>query len=165
MNLLVTYMEMLARPSGHPLAPPSDGVTVQREPLSADGYLDLYRGIGAPLQWDRRLRMPREDLVRFVAAPSTSLFVLRENGQPVGLCEFDHTDEDNVELVHFGLIPQVQGRRLGPHLLDTALRVVWTERTRRVWLHTDTNDHEKARATYERAGFRVYLQQFEDFPD
>jgi len=33
-----------------------------------------------------------------------------------------------------------------------------------VWLHTDTWDHPKAKATYERIGFKAYAEVWEEFP-
>ncbi len=56
-DLLVTYMEMLAPPRGAPLVSPP-GAVVARERLDLSSYLDLYRAVGGPVQWDQRLRMP-----------------------------------------------------------------------------------------------------------
>jgi GNAT superfamily N-acetyltransferase len=166
MELLVTYMELCVPPAARPTLPaPSANLEVRAERLSLEDYLSLYRAIGGPLTWDQRLRMPQDELAQLLSAPSTITLVLREVGQPVGLCEFDAANEQDIELVHFGLVPAAYGRRLGPFLLDTALRAVWLKATRRIWLHTDTNDHAKAQATYARAGFTPYLQRMETFPD
>lgn len=163
--LLVTYLEMKAPPQENALSAPTDGITVEREALDQTEYLDLYRGIGAPLQWDQRLRMQPSELHSFLVNSTTHLYVLRLAGQAVGLCEFDGVGRPDVELTHFGLIPNVQGQRLGPYLLDRALRSVWSYAPRRVWLHTDTNDHPKALSSYQRAGFQIYAQRAETFPD
>ncbi|RFZ89031.1 GNAT family N-acetyltransferase [Shinella sp. WSJ-2] len=166
MRLLVTYMELREPPAGRPALPvPAAHLTVQPERLSVEDYLLLYREIGTPLTWDSRLHMPQAALVAFLSASSTTTFVPREAGRAIGLCEFDAADTEDTELTHFGLIPAAYGRRIGPWLLDTALRAVWREATRRIWLHTDTNDHPKAQATYRRAGFEIYKEQMEDFPD
>lgn len=166
MDLLVTYMELCTPPADRlPLPPPGIDLEIRAERLSLKDYLSLYREIGEPLTWDQRLRMPQGELVQLLSAPSTITFVLREAGQPVGLCEFDAAKEQDIELVHFGLVPAAYGRRLGPFLLGTALRAAWQTVTRRIWLHTDTNDHAKAQATYARAGFTPYLQRMETFPD
>lgn len=166
MRLLVTYMELREPPAGRPALPvPAAHLTVQPERLSVEDYLLLYREIGTPLTWDSRLHMPQAALVAFLSSPSTTTFVLREAGRAIGLCEFDAADTDEIELTHFGLVPAAYGRRIGPWLLDTALRAIWRETVRRIWLHTDTNDHPKAQATYRRAGFEIYKEQMEDFPD
>jgi ribosomal protein S18 acetylase RimI-like enzyme len=164
-KLLVNYMEMLEPPQGPRMMPSGSGVTIAQEWPGLEDYLSLYRAVGAPLQWDQNLRLPRTELDAFLNSPSTSIFILRDQGLGLGLCEFDRSDPANVELTHFGLIPSAQGKRLGPLLLDAALRAIWSEPPRRVWLHTDTNDHEKAQATYHRAGFRSYAEIMEEFPD
>ncbi|MBA1144576.1 GNAT family N-acetyltransferase [Mesorhizobium neociceri] len=163
-ELLVTYMEMTALPSGRAFVP-TEPVTVALERLDSVGYISLYRAVGEPVQWDQRLRMATEELERLLALPSTHIYVLRVEGEPAGLCEFNGVGHPDVELVHFGLVPAFQGRRLGPFLLDQALRAVWSHAPRRVWLHTDTYDHPSAQSVYRRAGFRQYAQRMETFPD
>ena len=68
-------------------------------------------------------------------------------------------------MVNFGLVPAMQGMKLGPFLLDRALRAVWQNGPRRIWLHTDTNDHPRAATVYARAGFLPYCQRLEHFDD
>src|SRR5215475_11940796 len=164
-ELLVTYMEMTAPPAGPALPPPLPEAAVARETLRRPEYLRLYREVGEGLQWDLRLGVADAALDRFLADPATDIHLLRLDGAPAGFCEMDRTALPEVEIVHFGLLPSAQGNRLGPYLLDRALRAVWQEAVQRVWLHTDTNDHAKAIATYERAGFRVYERRWENFPD
>ena len=165
-QLLVTYLEMNAPPRGPELSPPLGTVIVEREAPDATTYLALYRAIGAPLHWDQRSRMASDELQGFLTGPATRLYVLRLADRSVGMCEFDRVGEPDVELTHFGLIPDFQGQRLGPYLLDRALRSIWASPgTRRIWLHTDTYDHPKALSVYQRAGFQTYDQRVETFPD
>jgi ribosomal protein S18 acetylase RimI-like enzyme len=164
-ELLVTYMEMTEAPAEPALAAPDPAARVARESLDAQAYLDLYRAVGEALQWDQRLRMPRDELGRLLADPTHHVHLLRLAGKALGFCEFENVGGAEIELVNFGLLAEAQGRRLGPYLLDRALRAVWSQAPRRVWLHTDTNDHPRAVATYERAGFRIYDRQTEAFED
>lgn len=164
-DLLVSYMEMRAPPAGAALSAPVTNVTVTRERLGRADYLALYRAVGDAVQWDQRLRLPALELDALLQDNAMHIYVLRCDGAASGLAEFEHVGGDEVEMVNFGLIPAMQGRKLGPFLLDRALRAVWQHHPRRVWLHTDTNDHPKALGTYERAGFSVYKRQMETFPD
>jgi ribosomal protein S18 acetylase RimI-like enzyme len=164
-ELLVTYMEMTAPPAGPALPAPLPEATVARETLPRPDYLRLYRAVGEALQWDLRLGMADDALDQFLADPATDIHLLRLDGAPAGFCETDRAAWPEMEIVHFGLLPSAQGKRLGPYLLDRALRAAWQEGVRRIWLHTDTNDHAKAIATYERAGFRVYERRWETFSD
>ena len=164
-DLLVSHFEAVAPPSGPVLDAPIAGCSINREMLNAANYLPLYRAVGEVVQWDARLRMPIAELETFLRNPATHIYVLRLDGIAVGLCEFDNVGRPEIELCNFGLISAAQGRGLGPYLLDHALRAVWCFAPRRVWLHTDTNDHPGAAAVYSRAGFRLYRQQVETFPD
>ncbi|MER9413042.1 GNAT family N-acetyltransferase [Mesorhizobium sp. M0589] len=164
-DLLVTYMDMREPNSAPAFDCPLSGATVARETLDVAAYLSLYRAVGEPVQWDQRLRMPAEELERLLALPSTHIHVLRVEGEAAGLCEFNGVGQPEVELTHFGLVPVFQGRRLGPFLLDQALRAIWSHAPQRVWLHTDTYDHPAAQSVYRRAGFKAYAQRMETFPD
>ena len=164
-ELLVTYLDMTASPPEPALSSPDSRVCLKRENLSLADYLDLYRAVGAPLDWDQRLRMPREDLAILLASPSTWLNVLRIDGVAAGFCEFNSVGQPVVELAHFGLVEAFQGRGLGPYLLDGSLRAIWAGQPERIWLHTDTNDHPKALSVYLRAGFSIRERRMESFPD
>ncbi|RLP22617.1 GNAT family N-acetyltransferase [Mesorhizobium sp. YM1C-6-2] len=164
-ELLVTYMEALSPPPYAPLPKPIEDAEVRRAFPDRASYLDLYAAIGKPLQWDQRLRMPPADLETLLALPSSFVFVLMLQGKSVGMCEFNGVGNADVELMHFGLVPEAQGRRLGPFLLDWSLRRIWAEGAKRIWLHTDTNDHARAQSVYGRAGFAVFDRRLETFPD
>ncbi|TRD00351.1 GNAT family N-acetyltransferase [Mesorhizobium sp. WSM4303] len=164
-DLLVTYMEMRQADPAPARVSPAACASVALERLDSASYISLYRAVGEPVQWDQWLRMAAEDLERLLALPSTRIHVLRVEGVAACLCEFNGVGQPDVELVHFGLVPAFQGRKLGPFLLDQALRAVWSHAPQRVWLHTDTYDHPAAQSVYGRAGFKPYEQRMETFPD
>ncbi|NUP42692.1 MAG: GNAT family N-acetyltransferase, partial [Streptomyces sp.] len=72
--------------------------------------------------------------------------------------------EGVVEIAYFGLLPAFRGRRIGGHLLtwgtarawDLAERWAWRPPTKRVWLHTCSEDGPYALDNYRRRGFRVF---------
>lgn len=174
--ILVTYLR-LERPPTVPAVLRAN-TSIARELLSPAAYLDLYRRVGGPYGWDKRLVMPPETLAAHLAADTTDLYVLRLQGDmAAGLCEFDRADRVGagagagagdkngaVELCNFGLDPRHYGNGLGPYLLQTALAELWRRApaTRSVWLHTDEEDHPAAIPTYQRAGFRIYDQRSQD---
>jgi GNAT superfamily N-acetyltransferase len=164
-DLMVTYLEMSAPPVSAPKPPTVAGLTVEREHMSRAGYLALYRRVGEPVQWDQRLRLDPETLDKLLEDPSTHIHVLRLDGEAMGLCEFAQVGKPFVELVHFGLAPEMQDKGFGGFLLDHALRRCWEHAPKRIWLHTDTNDHPKALSVYSKVGFRPYLRRLESFPD
>ena len=153
--LRVTYLQQ-----HEPGVPPalywgSERVGVER--MTRISYLALYGRIGSPLGWDQRSHMPPADLDALLEGGALRLYVLRDlHGDALGLCEFDRTHFPQIELKNFGLVPEAQGRGLGPWLLATALQGEWRSNPDRIWLHTDTMDHAGAVRVYEKAGFRTY---------
>jgi ribosomal protein S18 acetylase RimI-like enzyme len=154
-KLRVTYLELREPPLPPP--PHAGGERIALESLSSSIYLALYQRVGEPLRWDQRLLMPREELAALLGGESLHIYVLRdEGGQALGFCEFDRGALPEIELKNFGLIPEAQGRGLGPWLLSVALQGERRSNPTRIWLHTDTWDHPAAVRVYERAGFHVY---------
>jgi ribosomal protein S18 acetylase RimI-like enzyme len=154
-TLRVTYLEQRERPLPPPLHAGSERIAL--ESLTTGIYLALYQRVGEPLRWDQRLLMPRDELAALLGGESLHIYVLRDGGgQALGFCEFDRGAFPEIELKNFGLIPEAQGRGLGPWLLSVALQGEWRSDPTRIWLHTDTWDHPAAVRVYERAGFHVY---------
>jgi GNAT superfamily N-acetyltransferase len=175
-ELRVVYLELRKAP------PPARSwrgpENIRLEIMSAADYLDLYRRVGDPLRWDTRLKMPIGELESLLAGPSLHIYVLREGelspgaeqardarARPPGFCEFDRTSFPEIELKHFGLVPEAQGRGLGSWLLSTALGREWGSGAARIWLHTDEWDHPAAVPVYRRAGFEVYATRREAAED
>jgi GNAT superfamily N-acetyltransferase len=101
--------------------------------------------------------MATDELDALLAGGALRIYVLRDlHGSGLGFCEFDRSLFPQIELKNFGLVPEAQGRGLGPWLLATALQGEWRSNPDRIWLHTDTWDHPAAVRVYERAGFRVF---------
>jgi hypothetical protein len=104
-TLRVTYMEMNALPREMAPSPSNIAVQINREVLDQTSYLYLYRAVGEPLHWDQQLRMPNSDLQAFLGAPTTHVFVLRLDGQVIGLCEFDGVGNPQIEVTMAEVLP------------------------------------------------------------
>jgi GNAT superfamily N-acetyltransferase len=142
-RIWVTYLELREAPAR---AKPRTGPErIRREVMTGADYLDLYRRVGEPLRWDTRLKMPGGGSM----CPA------------LGFCEFERHAFPEIELKHFGLVPEAQRRGLGLWLLSTALCHEWASGAKRIWLHTDTWDHPAAVPVYRRAGFNVYDAQYQ----
>jgi GNAT superfamily N-acetyltransferase len=152
--LQVTYLELREPPRAPALYWGSERVALER--MAAAAYLALYRRVGGPLRWDQRLSMPPADLESLLAGDALHIYVLRDlRNDALGFCEFDRGEFPHIELKNFGLVPEAQGRGLGPWLLATALQSEWRSQPLRIWLHTDTWDHPAAVLVYQKAGFRI----------
>jgi len=166
-RLWVTYLELRDAPA---LAVPRTGPeSIRLEAMTGTDYLELYRRVGEPLRWDTRLDMPIGELESLLAGGSLNTHVLRAGeaagpsggGAALGICEFERQAFPEIELKHFGLVPEAQGRGLGLWLLSTALCREWASGATRIWLHTDTWDHPAAVPVYRRAGFKIYDERYQ----
>jgi len=160
-RLQVTYMELRVPPPAPIPRTGSERIALEHPDLPQ--YLAMYRKVGAPLRWDQRLQMPERDLATLLNSGSLHIYVLRnDRGAALGFCELDRHAFPDIEIKNFGLVPEAQGRGLGPWLLSVALHAQWQTNPSRIWLHTDTWDHPSAIGVYQRAGFKIYSVVEED---
>jgi ribosomal protein S18 acetylase RimI-like enzyme len=154
-KLTVTYLEMFQRP-----APTDDeralAFDLLRDDLDPAVFLDLFRAVGDPWSWDGRTRLSADELMAFLADPKTIILTLHLSGRRIGFCESIQHNIEEIEITHFGLIPDMLRRGIGPRFLRRALESLWDMQPKRIWLHTDTKDHPKALEIYQRAGFKIF---------
>ncbi len=164
----ITWLELLEAPRRPPLPPPLVGTEIVRAHRpTVHFYRYLYDTVGRPWLWNRRRLMDDARLARLIQAPTVDLRVLWVHGVPAGYVELDCAGLPEVNIAFFGLVPEFTGQRLGPYLLDWAIRHGFAKGATRLSLNTCDLDHPKALATYEAAGFRAYdrSQSFETLLD
>ena len=159
---VITHLEMLSPPASPPRPPPREGLDIEQAVHpTVSFYRYLYDTIGEPWLWGDRRKLSDAALAAIVQDPAVSVYVLRGRGVPAGYAELDGRVAGEIELAYFGLIPEFIGQKLGPYLLDWAIRAAWSRAPKRVWVHTCTLDHPGALAMYERAGFQRFKQEVE----
>jgi GNAT superfamily N-acetyltransferase len=163
----ITYLEMLARPSGHRVPAPAGKLALMRvENCTVSFYRYIYNAVGEPWLWFERRLYGDAELASLIRKSTIEIFVLYVGGVPAGFFELDTAAPRETKLLYFGLIPEFIGRRLGPYMLQAAIDRAWTARPiDRFWLHTSTFDHPKALSVYQRAGFVVYARRPVSFED
>ncbi len=111
---IVTYLEMTERPTPRP-GPPRPDLALRRvERPDPVWYRDLYRRVGEDWLWFSRLRLTDEELARVIRHPKVEIWALSKDGMDVGLLELDRRTPGEVELLFFGLTPELVGSRCGP---------------------------------------------------
>lgn len=128
----------------------------------------LYTAVGGDWYWLDRLGWTWRQWHDWLARPGVETWLALDRGTPAGYAELDGSAGGEVELAYFGLLPAFAGRGIGGHLLTEAIRRAWTlgERwelpaTRRVWVHTCSNDGPAALANYRARGLRVFRTEEE----
>ncbi|MFF5444069.1 GNAT family N-acetyltransferase [Streptomyces sp. NPDC012888] len=154
-------------------APPGDEVVIMRAEVPSPEFSRfLYASVGGDIHWTDRLGLTRAEWVAQLERPGVETWVAYDRGTPAGYVEFDPQPDGVVEIVYFGLLPDFRGRRIGGWLLTEGVRRAWDlasrwpdrEPTRRVWLHTCSQDGPTAMANYERRGFKLFDTTTEQKP-
>ncbi|MFG2592483.1 GNAT family N-acetyltransferase [Streptomyces sp. NPDC048438] len=169
-DVTVWYLEQTSPADLSPAALPADGVTVARSEIPLPEFSRfLYTAVGADVRWTDRLDHTHAQWRAFLERPGVETWVAYENGTPAGFIELDAQEDGAVEITYFGLIPAFRGRRIGGHLLSYGVARAWdlAERhpertpTKRVWLHTCSDDGPHAMDNYLRRGFRLFDTKIE----
>lgn len=157
MPSIVSYLEMKSREEFSPVDAPAgfEGRKVD-EP---DGLVNqrMYREVGGDWDWTDRLVWSEEQWKAFAVQEGLETWLAYWEGEVAGYFELEVQDGGHVEIALFGLLPQMFGKGLGSAMLSLAVAQAWSRAdTKRVWLHTCTEDHPHALANYQKRGFRLF---------
>ncbi len=158
-DVTVYYLEMLA-PAHRVIPMPREGLSVRRMPApTVPYYRALYQAVGGDYHWLSRRKMSDEALAALLADTRMELHVLNLDDMPIGFAELDRREEDEIELVQFGLMRPFIGQGLGKWFLQWTIDKAWSYEPKRFWLHTCTLDHPAALPNYQRAGFTLFDEE------
>ena len=160
----VTYLEMVKEPQVQPAD--LGRFSMRRvDNMRVADYIDIYREVGRDYLWNYRPGQSDEEIRAILSSPATWMYLLLEEGRAVGMAELDVSNSDDVELVHFGLIPRFLNQGIGKLFLQNIISLVWKTGIRRMWLSTCGMDHPKAIRFYEAAGFVPFKTKLGEFKD
>lgn len=163
----ITYLEITERPSHpHVVAPQGMKLALMRarQPNVAF-YRFLYNTVGGPWLWYERRALDDAALSQIITDERIEIYVLYVDGAPAGYAELDRRQPPDIELAYFGLMPDYIGKGLGRYLLTWAIDTAWSHEPKRLWVNTNSLDHPKAIALYQRCGFQPYKQEKRLFDD
>jgi GNAT superfamily N-acetyltransferase len=158
--MVVTFLEMKARPSALPPPQPRGKVAILKaEHPPVHFYRYLYDTIGDAYFWVDRRKLNDQQLAEIVQHPEVELFVLYLEGVPAGMAELDMRDAAVGQLAYFGLMPEAVGKRLGYFFLYHAVMNAWVRPISKLLVNTCTLDHPRALPLYQRLGFAAYSRE------
>jgi GNAT superfamily N-acetyltransferase len=166
----VTYLEMTSLAQLRPGRPAPAPVAMEKcDAASAAVLRSTFDRIGAPYNWQRRRTgsdvWSDERWRARLAEAGVHIWLAWVADDPAGMVEVEARRGDDVEIVVFGLVPELVGKGFGGQVLTLAARLAWQTEpldgvaVRRVWLHTSSRDHPGAKPNYERRGFRQFLSE------
>ena len=153
----IWYLEMHKRKELRSKALPPDTQLVKfGTPLPAMNRF-FYLEVGKKWQWTTRKSWTEQEWRDWADRKEIQTWMLLYQGTPAGYFELN-TQEKDVELAYFGLLPSFLGKRLGGGLLSAAVENAWGAETSRVWVHTCSLDHPNALKNYQARGFEIYRE-------
>ncbi len=161
--VIVTYFEMKQKPSA--AEEQSDLIFSAWDRPDLDEYRKLFRKIGDKWLWFGRLLMSDEELRSTLYNDKIEIVRIQHGENIVGFVELDFSDPGHCEIVYFGLVPEMNGKGYGRSLMAETLDRAWKDGIERVWLHTCTNDSQRAPSFYQRAGFTAYRREVDMHDD
>ena len=161
-SVTVTFLEMRTNPYASMPAPGSELSIVRARNVPIHFYRYLYGVIGEAYMWVDRARLDDRALAEIIHHPDAELYVLYSDGAPAGYAELSFHEYPDVELVHFGLVPEATGRGLGRYFLSEIVTHVWSRSPNRFHVQTCTLDHPAALGLYKECGFVPFAEVVKD---
>jgi len=160
----VTYLEMRSDPSFQPIE--LGGFELLRTArIEVAAYLDIYKAVGRDYLWNYRPGQTTDEIAEIIHSPNTWIYLLMQGDRTVGFAELDAQNPKDIELVHFGLVPELIEKGIGRKFLQNIIAIVWSTNPERMWLSTCGLDHPKAVRFYQNAGFSIFKTTTAEFKD
>ena len=110
--------------------------------------------------WVDRLIWKEKDWIQYVSDERVRTYVLKKNEDMAGYFELIiHIDKKEVEIAYLGLLEEYQNKKLGSHLLSSAIKNSFECKPRRVWVHTCSLDHKNALTNYIARGMKNFKKE------
>ena len=117
----------------------------------------FYKQIGRNHQWNDRLVWDDKKWINYVSNPNVFTFILKSNEDIAGFFELIlHKSESEVEIAYFGLLTDYMDKKLGGYMLTEAIKISFSFKVKRVWVHTCSLDHKNALKNYLSRGMKIY---------
>ena len=117
----------------------------------------FYKQIGQNHQWNNRLVWDDKKWIDYVSNPNVFTFVLKNNENIAGFFELIyHKNKFEIEIAYFGLLKGVMDKKLGGYMLTEAIKISFSYKVKRVWVHTCSLDHKNALNNYLARGMKIY---------
>ncbi|YCM46000.1 GNAT family N-acetyltransferase [Verrucomicrobiaceae bacterium 227] len=153
----IYHLEMRDRSEFCPKGTPGGFVVACVSPLEPAFNARLYREVGGAWEWTDRLSWSEEEWANYAGREVLETWRAEFHGEEAGYFELERQEGGDIEILYFGLLPVMIGRGLGSVMLSLAISRAWAIlETKRVWVHTCTEDHEHALANYRKRGFEVF---------
>ena len=117
----------------------------------------FYKKIGKKHHWVDRLSWSDKQWIDYVSDKKVMTYVLKFKDDLAGYFELIlHPEKEEVEIAYLGLLEEYQNKKLGSHLLSSAIKNSFINKPKRVWVHTCSLDHKNALNNYKSRGMKIF---------
>ena len=120
----------------------------------------FYKNVGKNHHWIDRLVWTENQWINYVSDKKVKTHILKDKDDLAGYFELIiHQDKNEVEIAYLGLLEEYQNKKLGSYLLSSAIKKSFSEKIKRVWVHTCSLDHKNALKNYISRGMKVFKKE------
>ncbi len=120
----------------------------------------FYKEVGKKHHWVDRLVWNDKQWIEYTSNENAKTYVWKENKDLVGYFELIfHKEKNEIEIAYLGLLEEYHNKKLGSYLLCNAIKKSFSEKPKRVWVHTCSLDHKNALSNYISRGMKIFKKE------
>ena len=120
----------------------------------------FYKNIGKNHRWTDRLSWSDNQWINYTTNKNLKTYILKNKDDLAGYFELIfHQNNNEVEIAYLGLLEEYHNKKLGSYLLSIAIKESFSQKPRRVWVHTCSLDHKNALNNYLSRGMKVFMTE------
>ena len=157
-RIIRNYLEIKSLKELKEIKKPSENYSIEKvNPKDFQLNKFFYKQIGQDHHWNDRLAWDDKKWIDYVSSSNVFTFVLKNNENIAGFFELIyHKNKFEIEIAYFGLLKSFMAKKLGGYMLSEAIKVSFSYKVKRVWVHTCSLDHKNALNNYLARGMKIY---------
>ena len=117
----------------------------------------FYKNVGKKHNWVDRLIWTEKQWIKYTCDEKVETYILKKNEDIAGYFELIfHQEKNEIEIAYLGLLEEYQNQKLGAFLLSSAIKKSFSNKIKRVWVHTCSLDHKNALKNYLSRGMKIF---------
>ena len=120
----------------------------------------FYKNIGNSHEWFDRLTWSENKWINYASSENVVTYILKNKNDLVGFFELIfYKQKKEIEIAYFGILKEYQNKKLGSYLLSEAIKISFSMRISRIWVHTCSLDHKNALNNYLSRGMKIFKSE------
>jgi len=140
--------------------PPGDYSLKLLDPENFQLNKFFYKNIGNSHEWFDRLTWSENKWINYASSKNVVTYILKNKNDLVGFFELIfYKQKKEIEIAYFGILKEYQNKKLGSYLLSEAIKLSFSMKVSRIWVHTCSLDHKNALNNYLSRGMKIFKSE------